>query len=161
MKFPKLRDFMNWNLKYEPWNLSVSWKMGPHLKFCRQFLIVTYPSISGVYSYIKLCSEVEKLFVHMIMIVADAMKACLPATLTLYKRHKTISIPYCNSTCTYTQIPFSAHQTWTILTTKLVIVYTYPWWSDYHSVPMRQCHIFVVIKAPTDRSITTAFLTVF
>ena len=28
---PRLRDFTDWNLKYEPWNLSESWNMGPHL----------------------------------------------------------------------------------------------------------------------------------
>ena len=31
MDYGKLQSFVDWNLKYEPWNLSESWNMGPHL----------------------------------------------------------------------------------------------------------------------------------
>ena len=40
---PKVRDFTDWNLKYEPWNLSESLNMGPHLSIFEIFSIVTNP----------------------------------------------------------------------------------------------------------------------
>jgi len=38
---------------------------------------------------------------------------------------------------------------------------SYPRWSNYHTSPMREGHVVVVLQTPTDRAITHTLLALF